>query len=308
MNQEELISTGVASIGEDLFGKPEVEQEIEGDEPAPEPEPPAPTRTPPQSWAKDTHELWTSLDPKVQDQIERREKQMLEGLTQYREHNDFGKQMREVFTPYRQLLESQGIDEPKAAQYLLNAHARLMSLPTPEQKLAYLWQIAGNYGINQPGQAQPDPRLSAIEQRLEGVVGTLTQQQQAAYKEHHSKVTSEVAGFADAKDDKGNLLHPYFNEVADDIVHNINAGKSLDDAYSSAVWSNPVTREKELARVKTDAQASLRARSKGEAEAAMKARSANVRSRDTRNAPTEPLGKMDDTLKETLDNIKSRAH
>ena len=45
-----------------------------------------------------------------------------------------------------------------------------------------------------------------------------------------------------------------------------------------------------------------------EAEAARKASSANVRSRDTTKAPTEPLGKMDDTLRSKFNILEQLKH
>jgi hypothetical protein len=81
----------------------------------------------------------------------------------------------------------------------------------------------------------------------------------------------------------------------------------LKDAYERAVYANPVTRQKEIARLQTEADTKLREKSKNEAEAARKAARTNVRSRDTRRTPTEPLGTMDETMKSTLSEIRSRA-
>jgi uncharacterized protein YukE len=298
---------GVASIAEGLGLEAPDEAATELPEVAAAAAPPveAPVeRAPPKSWAKETHDFWKTMDPKAQDYIEQREKQMLEGLSSYKEHNEFGRQVKDVFTPYKQLLEQQGIDEVKAVQYLMGAHARLMTLPQNE-RLPYLQQIARSYGVEF---GQPDSAMSTIQQQINHLTQALTQQQQREYESVKTKVQSEVTTFADAKDEKGNPLHPYFDEVADDIVAMIQAGRSLQDAYKSAIWSNPVTREKELARIRQEADANLRSKSKQEAIAAQKASAANVRSRDTRAAPTEPLGKMDDTLKSTLDDIRQRAH
>lgn len=43
--------------------------------------------------------------------------------------------------------------------------------------------------------------------------------------------------------------HPYFDEVTGDIAVLISAGHSLADAYEKAVWANPTTRQKEIARL-----------------------------------------------------------
>lgn len=46
--------------------------------------------------------------------------------------------------------------------------------------------------------------------------------------------------------------HPYFDELADEIAVQIKAGKELQEAYDTAVWANPVTRQKELARIQLE--------------------------------------------------------
>ena len=85
-------------------------------------------------------------------------------------------------------------------------------------------------------------------------------------------------------------------------------GHSLKDAYEKAVWANPVTRQKEIARIQTEAAAKLKVAASKEAEAAKRASSANVRGRETRRAPTEPKGTMDETMRDTLEKIRNRAH
>lgn len=269
-------------------------------------------RNPPKSWAKEYHEHWAKMDPKAQEYVELREKQMLDGIEQYKDYSGFGKAMREVITPYKALIAAQGIDEPKAVAALMNAHYKMSSLP-PQEKAAYFQMIARNYGVDlaqlpQGQQEQVNPAIQKLEQKLGTLENALSQREQAQREELKTKVTHDVTAFADEKDAKGNLVRPYFDEVSEDIVTFIDRGASLQDAYDKAVWANPVTRAKEQARLKTEAQAQLRDKSKQEAEQARRATSTNVRSRDTNRAPTEPLGKMDDTLKDTLKKIQERTH
>jgi hypothetical protein len=118
-----------------------------------------------------------------------------------------------------------------------------------------------------------------------------------------------VTSFADAKDEKGNAKHPYFDECHEDIVAYINAGHTLEKAYEKAVYANPVTRAKELARLQTESAAALRAKAKKEAEDARNGRSTNVNSKDTRRAPTAPrTGKWEDGMEDILKDIKARTH
>lgn len=266
---------------------------------------------PPQSWAKEKHEIWAKLPPEAQEQFVHREKQMLEGLEQYKGDAGLGRSMRETITPYKALLSAQGVDEVKATSYLLNAHYKLSTLPM-QQRAEYLLQVAKSYGIDTSAlpataaAAPPDPRLAGLEQTVSELKNTLTSAQAAQLEEAKGRITNDVNAFAAAKDEKGVALHPYFDEVSDETIVHIKAGKSLEEAYKAAVWANPVTRQKELARLQTESKAKLLDKSKQEAEAAKKAAAANVRSRDTRKAPTGPMGKMDDTMRETLAEIKAR--
>ena len=202
-------------------------------------------------------------------------------------------------------------DEIKAAQFLISAHSKLMTLPQ-DQRFPYAAAIMRNYGIDLTGQgqqpAQVDPNVQRLEQTVQSLVSAQTQAEERAYNEKRTKVSGEVNSFADEKDEHGALKRPYFNDVAPTIITFLRDGATLQDAYDQAVWANPVTRAKEQARLKTEAEKSLREKSKAESAAAKQASSANVRSRDTRKAPTEPLGKMEDTMKETLAEMRSRTH
>lgn len=327
------IEEAAAGIAADLFGneKEETPNAPTAEESAPIPEAPESpdaeaaatgksaekpvetpiVRAPPKSWAKDYHEHWEKLDPKVQEYVELREKQMLDGIEQYKEHFAFGKTMKDVITPYRALIAAQGIDEAKAVATLMNAHYKMSSLPAAE-RAQYFAMLARNYGVDlgqiqQPTNDEP-PAVRALREKVERQEQKDAERERQQFERVKQTTSAEVKAFAEAKDKDGQLLHPYFDEVGDDIVTFINAGLPLNEAYAKAVRANPVTYEKEVARLRTETEAQLREKAKREAEAARKASSTNVRSRDTGRSPTEPLGKMEDTMRATLADIKSRTH
>jgi hypothetical protein len=320
------IDAGVAEIAEGLFDSAPQDDEdtsiddatppsedaapVSDDEPPPAEEttpPPAVTaKPPPQSWAKDKHEVWSKMDPAAQEYYEQREKQMLDGLEQYKENSGFGKQLKEVFTPYKALLQAQGVDEVKATQYMLNAHYRLSS-GSPQEKAAYFAGLAQSYGIDlagvQPAQQQQiDPNVKALQEKVGSLETALTQRQQQELTATQNKVKSEVEAFA------ADPKNVYFDECADDIALYVGAGSTLAEAYQKAVYANPVTRAKEISRLQAENEKALREKSAAEVAVARKASSTNVRGRDTRKAPTEPKGTMDDTLAATLKEIKERVH
>ncbi len=260
----------------------------------------APTDTPPQSWAKEKHEVWAKMPPEAKDYYRQREKQMLDGLEQYKQFAGYGRNLSEAFRPYQQILKSQGVDEVKAVQYLLNAHTKL-SDQDQGKRTQYFKELAGLYNIDlgqqMAGEAANSPQMpdiSPLLNKVNGIESQLQQWKQREYQAVQSKVAGEVEQFAS---DPKNV---YFEELSEDIVKFINMGFELKDAYDKAVWANPLTRQKELARVQTEQAQQLTEKRKQEAEKTRKAISGNVRSRDTGKAPTEPLGSMEDTMREVL--------
>jgi hypothetical protein len=304
------VESAVEEIGAGLgLGMEETPDDPELEAVAPEaketetPETPAApvVREAPKSWAKETHEVWAKLPPEAQTQIELREKQILDGLDQYKTHAGFGKQMREAVAPFEQMIQQHGLDAPKAVQYLLSAHQRLTH-GSPESRIAAYQQLGRDLGLD-PNAPTPDPKYQALEQKVTKLESTLTERQQKELDETKAQIAKEVETFA--SDTKA---HPYFEECADDIVRLCNAGYDLQQAYDTAVMANPVTRAKEEARIKTETEARLRENMRLDALKAKTAKGTNVRTRETTRAPTEPLGTMEDTMKETLAAINARTH
>jgi hypothetical protein len=290
------IAAGVESIATDLgLGLEGKEPETPPEEETPEtPETPAAPEQPvvraaPKSWAKEQHEHWAKVPKEAQDYIELREKQMLDGLEQYKGDAGFGKSMREVTTPYKSLLTAQGVDEAKAVQYMMNTHWKLSTLP-PAEKAAHLALVAKHYSVDLAALPKADetetPAIKALRERQDKLESSLTQREQTALTEAKTRVVSEVDAFWK---DPANV---YADEVATDMVPFLNAGLSLKDAYEKAVWANPVTRAKEQGRLQTETEKKLRENARLDALKAKKAKEANVSGRDTRRAPTEPSGKL----------------
>lgn len=265
-------------------------------------------RPAPQSWSKEKHEVWSKLDPQAQEYIEQREKQMHDGVQLVKEDAGFGKSMKDVIAPYNGLIQAQGLDAPKAVQYLLNAH-HVLSNSSPDQKLQHLAKIAESYGINlgqvqqnNPQSKNVDSLVRQLQNELSEVKGYLSQGQQQAAQARAAQVASEVETFASSE------KAPYFDECADQIVAFINAGDSLESAYEKAVWANPVTRAKEIERATKLERENFEKRAKEEARNAKKVTASNLNGRDTRKTPTASKGTMDDTLRETFTSIKNRSH
>lgn len=304
-----------ADLASDLYPKhasEETETHEETLDAAPEPAPEpileeVTTRQPPKSWTKEMQAKYGTLPPDVQDYVITREKQMAEGLEKDRGDANLGRVMRDTMTPYRAMLQAQGVDEVKAVQSLMNVHYKLTNMPVAE-KTAYLAEIARGYGIDlgsvpRDAEQQLDPTVKKLMDELNGIKQTLTVNQQTAISTAKEKVAKDVQAFAADK--------PLFDELSDDIAAEIQAGYDLETAYERAIWANPVTRQKELARLQTDQEAKLREKAKITADTARKAAGLNVKTRDTSRTPTGPRATMknlDGVMEESLREIKSRTH
>ncbi len=259
-------------------------------------------REPPKSWSKEYHDEWAKLTPRVQDYYIQREKQMLDGLDQYKNDATMARQFKEILTPYAPMLQSMGLKEADAVKTLLNAQYQLTHGTEAERRSAYE-KIGRSLGLT-PAQAatmEGGPE-KALQERLDRIESALTADRQRALQAAQAEAASKVEKFA------ADPAHPYANELWDDILPFVRSGMDLEAAYERAVWANPVTRAKEQARIQTESEAKRLAKAKEEADKARKATSANVRGAESRKAPTEPKGKMFDDMPDLLAEIKARAN
>ena len=273
----------------------------------------------PASWAKEQKEIWDEMTPRARAQYVHREKQMLDGLEQYKGDAKYGRDLRSVLAKHEDVLKSQGIAAPQAIEFLFNAHRRLSS-GTPEQRQAYLvGEVAKAYGItvqqaaaavaaNVDGTqaAQPAaiaPEVKAAMERVDRIEAALAAEQTQRYEAVRKETAAEVEAFA--SDPK----NAYFDECADDIAVFVKAGMKLADAYDKAVYANPVTRQKELSRIQQETEKANAEKVKEAAVKAKRATSTNVKGRDTTRAPTgtrATVANMDEVLSEVHAEIKSR--
>ena len=253
-------------------------------------------KAPPKSWAKDKHEIWSKLPPDAQDYYEQREKQMLDGLEQYKGDATYAKQLRDIITPYEPMLRAQGINQTEAIQYLMNAHYRLTNGSMEERRQVYQ-QLGEQLGFVQQAaaeQAPVDPNVRQLQSKVDRLESERLAEVRAAQQREHESNVKQIETFAA---DPANV---YFNEVANDMLPLVQAGEKLESAYKKAVWANEVTRAKELARIQTEADERRKADGATKLETARKTASVNVRSQETRKAPTDPKG---DTWEETMRDV-----
>ena len=250
----------------------------------------------PASWAKEKHESWNAIPDDAKEYIELREKQMLDGIEQYKQGHQYGLYLNQAIDPYREDIKTSGVDEATAIANLFQHH-RALTTGTIEQRQQALVRIGIASGvIPQEGQTAPDPRTIELQQRLSRVEQLEAQREREHQESLRWKIADEVNAFA------GDPKNEYFADVSDDMLSLIKAGMDLKSAYEKAVWMNPVTRSKEIAKqMKIDNEKRVK-----EAETALKAKSANIKTASTKNIKTSSkLGTWDDTMKETLQRLNN---
>jgi len=266
-------------------GEEQEEGEIEGEEQQLE----AQARQPPSSWSKEQHETWAKMPKEAQDYVELREKQMLDGIEQYKQGHQYAESVSQAFEPFREIVESLGLPDEQIVYNLLSHHAALTQ-GTLEQRQQALLQVGMATGIIPPDGKQPPP-VNPIEQDLKNRLDRIEQMER---QREIDKITQTVEQFAsDPKNE-------YFDELSDDIAKFLKMGDDLQTAYDKAVWANPITRAKEMAKTTTVTNDQSK-----KIEAAKKASSVNIKSAKTSNAARTktPVGSWEDTMREELNRL-----
>lgn len=153
---------------------------------------------------------------------------------------------------------------------------------------------------NQPGE-YVDPELLAVRKEMLELKRNLQHSQQtenqrqeaakkAAYERNLQQTTEMVNQFASQTDKNGRLLYPFFNELEEDIAIELQSkrAKTVAEAYNNAVWANPSTRAKVLARSRSLENAKARAK----AEAAKRAASMKSGGNGADGGPAKTTGDM----------------
>jgi hypothetical protein len=250
----------------------------------------------PKHWSDADKTLFAKAPPEIQQRWLAREAEQQRGLdTKFQEIAGFKREsaiLDEMFSPLSRELELRGISRPQFIGSLLGAHKYLVAEP---QK-ALRW-LAEQYGVDISTlneQAQSNPQRDELMREIHGlksqVNGFFTVQQQAEHQANLGKVES----FAEAKDEKGNPLHPHFDEVAADVLTLMKAGlKDLGAAYNKAVRMNDEVWTKVQAEQKASEK---RATDTKRLEDINKAKRAGVtsESREAKNGSASPSTLRDD--------------
>lgn len=280
---------------------------------------------PPSNWKADEKEEFKQLSPKLQQTVLRREKER-EALLgrRLREIDAFKHEftpVEKMLEPYRDRMKAAGYTPGRLMENYLNVERRLMEgdgvnvvaglVRAYQINPGQLAQALGfrprqpatnGNGAAQPGEpehqaaalAADDPvvrHLQSIQARLDAEDRARMNAARRQQTDAETRVMSEIDQFKSAVDDKGNLLHPHFDEVETDMFHlaqSANAAgkpRSLKDLYETAVWANTSTREATLAARERAQQEKAAEEARAKAAKARKAGSSVTGAPGTGQAP-----------------------
>lgn len=200
----------------------------------PEPEEPKIWAKPPSSWKKDYHDAWDTVDPKVREYIWQREDETRAGIEPLKSKAQFAEQVQKVAEPYMQTIQSLGVDLPTAISGLMDADHNLR-YGNPQQKRAYLMQLAQQYGVSLgdtgdfPQEMPVDPYISQLQQELYGLKNEVVGWKQQQEAVQNQTLQAEIEEFSTKAE--------FFEDAKPTMITLLQSGvaTTLQDAYDKAL-------------------------------------------------------------------------
>jgi hypothetical protein len=282
---------------------------------AKEPEKPAIQR--PQSWSADVDELWSTLPPKAQEIIAKRESEAHQRITELGQVAKTAEPLKEVLEPLQRASARMGLPPGEGLKLLLAADDYLARDP-----VAAIQWLAQQSGVDlsrfgQPAQGQSGevaPEVSALNQKIAHLERMLSdtsyriqQREQQELQTQHQSLEGLVTDFSKGKD--------YWPEIEGEVVAQIRAIKSanpsmdpkavLEKAHDNALKLNDEVRNKLTESKRKEEEAKKASEAKRKAEEAKRLASLNVRSVSGK-APQAARRSLEEEMAEVYDRVASR--
>lgn len=218
--------------------------------------------------------------------------------------------LEQVIAPRRDAWALQGMTEAQAISHLF-----ALSDFAGRDPAGFIRYMADNAKIDLEelvyADDDVDPTVRQLQQQVSQLSQALQGRDAAQQQSAHNAAVDEVISFGSEKDDKGNLLRPYLEELADDFLpyvqqeygRNPNAPRAqiLQQAYDNACWGVPSVRAKMQEAQKAAAEAEA-VRARAEKAAKAKTAGASISSGQPASAAT-PSGdslSLRDTIKAAM--------
>lgn len=240
--EKERDETGKFKAKEETTETTETEETTETAE-VQEPEKPAEIIEPPAHFTADEKKYFESLPPEQQKwiagSVKRLSSTVDKRFQEYSTHQRRAQAFDEALAPYRQQLAMRGVDEMTAIKQLFTTYDQLQRDPVNTIK----W-LAKSYGVDlTQAQEEQDPQAQALMNQIAELKQGFSTIQGSLHKERENQMLNVVTQFSNEKDAQGNIKHPHFEVVVNDMMKLIQAGivppMELETAYKHALTFHP---------------------------------------------------------------------
>lgn len=277
-------------------------KETEGKPEETEGKPERPVRAP-GSWKAATREKFAKLDPDVQQEIMRREREISQGFNEVSEVKKFREHFMGSVNQYAHVINAEG-GRPLETIHNLLQTANVLYTGTPIQKAMTVASIIKNFGISLEtlddvlagnggeegrGQAQSPDIAAVIQAELAKALGPVMQRHKAQEQQTLQATQEELQNFLD--DPANEFAYDVKDTMADILEAAANRGQKMDlqTAYSRAILAHNDIAEV-VARRKTQEQVTK----SSAAAAAAKKKSVSITGAPEKAVPGS--GTMRDTI------------
>ena len=312
------------------------EAKAEGDAEKPEADKKAAILEPPVNWKAEDKETFKKLPAEAQkvlkDIVGRQEADYTRKTQAIAALKNEYEPVDKLFDPYREQMKQKGFTPRTLIEAWANVEKRLMTEPVEVIK-----GLIGGYKVDPqkliaalgikaaPGaegeQVAPDPQqqlletvrnimaqeIAPIRQTVSGLTEAQRAAQEATKAAGEARVQNDINQFKEAKDDKGNLSHPHFDEVEAHMARLAQLARAegqsipaLHDLYETAVWANTSTREKLLTAREQQAEETRKTEARAKAAQAKKA-SSSVTGAPGPGQASSQVRQSDKSLREHLE-------
>ena len=250
-NAEEVTEKEVANDAGDVEESTEVEEtskEPEKEEPEPD------DIVAPEHWAFDDREAFKSLDRRGKEFLIRRHKDMEAGYTKKQqalsEQAKVAEHYNNMIKPHQEYLKQINVP-PEVAFDKLMAAQRILMTGTDEEKSLIMHNLAQQYKVDLSRQVDPVQQYNQIVlQKLQALEQRQQQREQQQEEEVRASYNDQIVSFAQSKDEAGNLKHPHFEPLKNDMALLLKAGKAatLEEAYELSILMDVGLRKEYLAK------------------------------------------------------------
>lgn len=216
----------------------------------------------PKSYTKEYQEAFKTLSPEWRKYLTEREKQVERGFSDaYNKANSYN-WVNDAYNSRQARLSQIGINKP---QEYFDILARIDD-GLSKDPYGTLQMLADSYGVKF-GDNNAD--IASMRGQIRDMQQLISGQQSYLQEQQRRQANQALDDFVNAKDEAGNLKHPYLEDVKQDMIALLKSGISTtyEDAYNKAIYMNEAVRNKVIA-AKSQADLNSKVVEAGKAKAA----------------------------------------